>query len=183
MARRKDVSKPQILDAAQVLLVRSGFNGFSTRLLADEIGISSASLHHHFVTKGDLAAAVIARYRDSVNSRMAEVARDIEGFSLRLRHVEESVGADSMLLAMLAADFPVLPLPAQNEARQLFTNVLGWLTRLAIQARSEGELPEDSQVDGIAASVLSSLIGRALLARTDLPPTTAMPSSTWAWQR
>lgn len=171
------------MDATQALLSALGFNGFSTRELADELGISSASLHHHFTTKGDLAAAVIARYRERMNERLAMIASEVEGFALRTRSFSDAMANDATLLAMISADFPTLPLIAQGEARQLFSNVLGWLTRFAVQAKADGELSADDVAEGMAASVLSGVIGRAMLARIDSPTNVSMPAMTWAWQR
>jgi TetR/AcrR family transcriptional repressor of nem operon len=183
MARRKDVSKSQIMDAAQALLSAHGFNGFSTRELADELGISSASLHHHFTTKGDLAAAVIARYREQLNERFAMIAAEVEGFALRTRSFSDAMTSDATLLAMVSANFPTLPLIAQSEARQLYSNVLGWLTRFAVQAKADGELHADDMPENAAASVLAGTLGRAMLARMDSPASVSMPAMTWAWQR
>ena len=183
MARKKDVSKPQILDAAQALLEARGFNGFSTRDLADEVGIASASLHHHFATKGDLAASVIARCRERINARLANIAAEVDGFGLRVRQFTDAMHSESMLLAMLASDFPTLPVVAQCEVRQLFTNVLGWLGRFAMQAKTDRELPKEASVEHIAADVLAQLLGRALIARTGSSSDAPLPSTTWAWQR
>ena len=53
-----------ILDVAERRIRAHGYNGFSFREIADEIGIKSASVHYHFPTKADLAAAVAKRYRE-----------------------------------------------------------------------------------------------------------------------
>ena len=171
-----------LLETAWLFMKQKGFNGFSTRELADEVCISSASLHHHFATKADLAAAVVAHCRERLNQRKSEIAAEVEGFELRVRHVAETLGEDAALIGMLAADFPMLPGKAQEEARQLFENMRGWLTRFAIQARNDGELPSDTAPDAVAASVLASLLGQALLARTEVSATAPLPASAWAWQ-
>ena len=54
----------EILDSAERLVRRRGYNGFSFRDLATEVGIKSASVHYHFPTKADLGAAVAHRYAD-----------------------------------------------------------------------------------------------------------------------
>jgi TetR/AcrR family transcriptional repressor of nem operon len=55
-------------------------SGFSFRNLADEIGIKSASVHHHFPTKAKMAAAVARRYGErflaSVVRKPNETAAD-----------------------------------------------------------------------------------------------------------
>src|SRR4029077_1672389 len=48
------------------------YRGFGFRDLAAEIGIKSASVHHHFPTKAKMAAAVARRYGDRF---LAAVAR------------------------------------------------------------------------------------------------------------
>lgn len=55
-----------IMDAAERRMRRGGFNGFSFRELAEDVGIKSSSVHYHFPTKENLAAAVIRRYREYV---------------------------------------------------------------------------------------------------------------------
>jgi len=183
MARSKQVTKEQILDSAEDLLKERGWNGFSTRELADEIGISSASLHHHYTTKADLIAAVAARCRDRVNQWKSEISAEVEGFMLRVQHVTDALGDDATLIAMLAADFPTLPPKAQDEVRQLLTNVRGWLSRFAAQARIDGELPNDSLPDQVAGSIMAELMGWAMLQRVALPGVLPVPPITWSWQR
>ncbi|MGN7737873.1 MULTISPECIES: TetR/AcrR family transcriptional regulator [Sinorhizobium/Ensifer group] len=51
-----------IMDAAERRMRRGGFNGFSFREIAADVGVKSSSVHYHFPTKEGLAAAVIKRY-------------------------------------------------------------------------------------------------------------------------
>lgn len=59
MSDRRDA----ILDAAEHRIRSNGYGGFSFREIAQDVGIKSASVHYHFQTKPDLAAAVAKRYR------------------------------------------------------------------------------------------------------------------------
>jgi len=52
-----------IMDAAEFRIRAVGISGFSFREIADDIGIKSASVHHHFPTKSDLVVATVARYQ------------------------------------------------------------------------------------------------------------------------
>ena len=183
MARPKEISRQTILDSAQVLLKACGFNGFSTRELADEVGISSASLHHHFPTKADLAAGVAARLRERLNQHLSTIAAELEGLDLRVGQIGTVLGGDTELLSMLAADFPTLPAKAQDEVRQLFANLRGWLTRFAVQAKADGDLNPEAVPEEISADIFSRLLGRALLSRTDKTMALPVPTSVWAWQR
>src|SRR6266850_1097933 len=55
-----------IMDAAERRMRIGGFNGFSFREIAADVGVKSSSVHYHFPTKEALAAAVIRRYTQDV---------------------------------------------------------------------------------------------------------------------
>jgi TetR/AcrR family transcriptional repressor of nem operon len=61
----KDVASA-IMDAAERRMRSGGFNGFSFREIAADVGVKSSSVHYHFPTKEKLAAAVVRRYSDHV---------------------------------------------------------------------------------------------------------------------
>jgi TetR/AcrR family transcriptional regulator, transcriptional repressor for nem operon len=56
--------KAAIMDAAERRIQQGGFGGFSFREIAADVGIKSSSVHYHFPTKEDLAAAVIRRWAE-----------------------------------------------------------------------------------------------------------------------
>ena len=68
------------MDLAEAHMRNGGYGGFSFRDLAAELGIKSASVHHHFPTKATMAAAVARRYADrffaAVARRPHEAADD-----------------------------------------------------------------------------------------------------------
>lgn len=54
-------SRDKILDAAEVLFARRGFQGVGLAEVAEAADLSKSSLFHHFSSKAQLYAAVIAR--------------------------------------------------------------------------------------------------------------------------
>src|SRR6202042_3504475 len=64
--------KTEIMDAAERRMQQGGFGGFSFREIAADVGIKSSSVHYHFPTKENLAAAVIHRYTDNVEALINE---------------------------------------------------------------------------------------------------------------
>ncbi len=172
MAKRKDITRTELLDTAQALLRERGVNGFSFRDLAAEVGISSASLHHHFPTKGDLCTAVVQRHRDAWNRRLAVLAAETEDWPRRWRTLAAkfaSKSRDGHLLAVLSADFANLSPPCQNEVRLLHSNLTGWLVRFVTEARKRDELPQETDAEAMAHALLSLLQGSLLLARLGNP--------------
>src|SRR2546426_8174252 len=65
----------RILDVAERLVQTSGFNGFSYADISAELGITKASLHHHFATKAELGRALIMRYSEAFGTALEGVDR------------------------------------------------------------------------------------------------------------
>jgi TetR/AcrR family transcriptional repressor of nem operon len=62
----------RILDAAEARARRGGYGGFSFRDLAEDVGVKSASVHHHFPTKADLARRLAARYLERASAALGD---------------------------------------------------------------------------------------------------------------
>src|ERR1700681_2964747 len=62
--RAMNETAERLIDLAEARIRDAGYRGFSFRDLAAEIGIRSASVHHHFPTKAGMAAAVARWYRE-----------------------------------------------------------------------------------------------------------------------
>jgi TetR/AcrR family transcriptional repressor of nem operon len=172
MARRRDITKAEIIDAARRLLQMRGCNGFSVRDVSDEVGITTASLHYHFPTKGGLIAEVLSQDRAKMNERMAAIEGEAETFASRTKLMNHFFTTSSnepgaISPAVVAAvDLFTLPPECQSEVQQWFLNMEGWLTRFAVQARTTGELPTDRPVDAFVSEACAALLGAMLLPRT-----------------
>src|SRR5438132_1674693 len=77
-------TKDQLLNVAQRLIQTRGFQGFSYRDLADEIEISTASIHYHFPTKADLGVALVQRFRAGLIAALSQIEAKHEGLAARL---------------------------------------------------------------------------------------------------
>ena len=161
MAKRKDVARDDLLESARRMCEAVGFHGFSIRNLADESGISSASLHHHFPTKDDLGQAMLQRERESLNKALAAVGAEHEDWAKRRHEVIRRL-ARARLPAVLAAEMAGLPPRCQAELRLLHTNLIGWLTRFATEALRRQELPDDVNPEVLANALLALAQGSAL---------------------
>jgi TetR/AcrR family transcriptional regulator, transcriptional repressor for nem operon len=172
MARRRDITKAEIIDAARRLIETRGCNGFSVRDVSEEVGITTASLHYHFPTKGGLITEALSQDRAKMNERMAAIEGETETFAFRTMLMNQFFSTSSgepgaIGAAVVAAvDLFTLPPECQAEVQQWFLNMEGWLTRFAMQARATGELPTDHPVDVQVSDACASLLGAMLLPRT-----------------
>lgn len=132
--RKDEPSKIEpILETAQRLIQQRGYNGFSFREIASEVGCTSASIHYHFPTKSDLARTVAARYRQAFAKRLAEIG-DTESGSERLYGFAglfiETLRNDRRLClcGILASESESLPAEVVQEAEAFFAESEAWLS-------------------------------------------------------
>src|SRR5437868_439642 len=62
--------KTAIMNAAERRIQAGGLGGFSFREIAEDVGVKSSSVHYHFPTKEDLAAAVVRRWTDKTSANI-----------------------------------------------------------------------------------------------------------------
>lgn len=123
--------KDRILDAAEARARQAGYNGFSFREIADDIGIKSASVHYHFPTKEDLAAALAQRYVERVIAQLGEPAR--RGPRAAVRHLADIFIAANesdnqmCLCGIFAAESSGLPPQVVPKVAAFFELTTKWL--------------------------------------------------------
>jgi TetR/AcrR family transcriptional repressor of nem operon len=154
-ARRPADRRERILDAAERMARRSGYHGFSFRDVAAAVGVKSASIHHHFPTKEDLAAKLASRY----------CARFIAGLGAPtdIGAIERLVAAyrsairteDQMCLCgMFGAEIDILPETVRGEVQGFYRANIDW----AAQALPGGDavVRAETLVAGLAGALLTA---------------------------
>lgn len=163
-------TREQILDVAQELAQQRGFNAFSYRDIAAQVGIRGPSIHYYFPSKDDLGVALIERYRQRFGRQRAKIDRQ-ESARARLRKYAQlfrATAADAgkmCLCGMLAAEFGALPAALQVGVRGFFDDNEGWLAEVLELGRSRGELKFSGSSAERAEGVFSMLEGAMLSAR------------------
>jgi AcrR family transcriptional regulator len=71
-------TKDRILDAAEGLLAKHGFEATSLRAITAAAGVNLAAVNYHFQSKGALIRAVIARRIGPINEKRLEMLDAIE---------------------------------------------------------------------------------------------------------
>jgi TetR/AcrR family transcriptional repressor of nem operon len=112
-----------IMDAAERRMRSGGFNGFSFRDIADEVGVKSSSVHYHFATKEKLAAAVVRRYADRLAEKLdMELAAGADPYELLWSAFRGTVHSTNRMcpLAVLGAGSLDLPAEVSVEVRRFY---------------------------------------------------------------
>jgi AcrR family transcriptional regulator len=76
-----------ILEAADVLFGERGFDGTSTREIAESCGVNKALIHYHFAGKDDLFRAVLDRYYERLDAALQNALASANGGRERLHRV------------------------------------------------------------------------------------------------
>jgi TetR/AcrR family transcriptional repressor of nem operon len=117
----------EIIDAAERRIRTAGYNGFSFRDIASDVGVKSSSIHYYFPTKEDLGFAVGRRYTD----RFFENLRDIAGTpEVRLSGAfGKAMDEDGQmcLCGVLGTASVSLPLQVALEAKRFFECAMDFL--------------------------------------------------------
>ena len=160
-----------VLDAAEALAQVRGFNGFSYADIATELGVTKAALHYHFASKADLGEALVVRYSERFAEALAAIDGRMVGAVDKLDAYAQ-VYADVLrqhrmcLCGMLAAEFDTLPPAMQEAVVRFFEQNEVWLAGVLERGRDEGSLAFSGAPIDVARTVVSSLEGAMLVART-----------------
>lgn len=161
----------RILEVAERLVQAQGYNAFSYADISSELGISKASLHHHYATKAALGEALIARYHRLFLEALAEIHRDHQDARVRLVKYAQLYRAvlrkqRMCLCGVLAAEFETLPRPMRERVVEFFKANEQWLTGVLNEGRKAKVLGFTGPPAATAAILVSSLEGAMLVARS-----------------
>lgn len=163
-------TRSAILDIAEGLVQRRGFNDFSYADVASELGVTKAALHYHFPGKAELGEALLARYATRFAQALSGIDDSRGSAPERLRHYADlylGVLRDERmcLCGMLAAEYRTLPASMQRALVQFFDENHDWLERLLEVGRADGSLTFPGTSRDAAQMILGSLEGAMLVAR------------------
>lgn len=168
----QNTTSERILDSAHSLMVRLGYAGFSYADIAKTVGISKASIHHHFPTKVDLAVAVLVRHRSALFAGAEAIDGNISAPLKRLKAYAEfweNCIADGTrpfcVAALLAAELPGLPEEVAAELKLHFDGLKRWICNtLDAGAKDRTILLKDS-LDTEAEVFMATMHGALLSSR------------------
>lgn len=162
--------KEHILDIAQRLIQQRGVNGFSYADIAREIGISKASLHHHFATKTDLVARLMERYTDQLTAYLEATDRNANTAIDKLRAYCDlyrmSLDSERICMGgMLSAEAITLDERIHPQLARFFDLQRNWLTRVLDAGRTTAELSSQGSTLQDACTLIAALQGALVLSR------------------
>jgi TetR/AcrR family transcriptional regulator, transcriptional repressor for nem operon len=164
-------SAERVVDAAEALVQRFGYNGFSYDDIAQKIGIKKPSIHHHFATKSQLVAVVAQRYTHRFLEQLDKIEKSHSNASQRLDAYvmlfEQTYAQDRLLCVcgMLGTEANDLPQEVADEVQEFFVRNLAWLVHV-ITAGHRGKQPiHRDEASARAMTFLCALEGAMMVGR------------------
>ena len=146
--------KTAIMDAAERRMQQGGFGGFSFREIAADVGVKSSSVHYHFPTKEDLAAAVIRRWAEYTSELIdKELEKDPDPIRVWTKAFRGTAFSDAHMCPCT-----VLAAASQGLPEQVAKEVKGFFKMCQDKLVAAGLSPSK------AAEVLSTITGALVLA-------------------
>ncbi|GAB4071485.1 TetR/AcrR family transcriptional regulator [Ancylobacter sonchi] len=169
---RSPTTSDDILRCARELVIAGGYNGFSYADIAKVVGITKASIHHHFPGKSDLVRTLVARYRQEAEAATAALEHKISDPAGLLRAYTgywqaciTDASAPFCVCALLASEIPALPQDVVLEVRAHFRSLSDWLTSVLERGAEQGRLRLTGTARAEAETVLATVHGAMLSAR------------------
>ncbi len=154
----------RILKSAESQARTGGYNAFSFREIAKDIGIKSSSIHYHFPTKADLATELTKRYTEKFTQHLEMI--DVGGKDLISKLSDyadlfyEALRTDQKmcLCGLFAAEADALPDEVKAQTQKFFKTNISWLEDLL--TKHDVPSPESE-----AMKLLANMEGAMLLAK------------------
>ena len=179
MSEQLSPKAAEIVAHARLLLAAGGYNGFSYADISERVGISKASIHHHFPSKAELVRTVVTRYREEAREGMAHLAHQLGD---PLAEINAYVdywsscildGTSSFCIcAMLAAELPMIPSEIADEVRGHFEDLTAWLTSVLEKGRASQQFHGAGKPAVEAMALMATVHGAMLAARAFGSPET-----------
>ena len=169
-------TRDQILDCAQGLIQTRGYNGFSFRDIAGDIGIKSSSIHYYYPGKTDLAVAVASEYRTAFTTATQQlVANNRSAVTTLLNYAElfeMTLKRENRLClcGMLASEVNSVEPELRSEIKAFFKDQIHFLLDIISDGQSKGEIRADIGTESFAKTYLATLEGAMMLARLNETP-------------
>lgn len=163
--------KERILDIAESLIMKRGYNGFSYKHIASELNVRNAAIHYHFPSKQDLGVAVIQRSQvrfrewDAIAEKAGLSPLDMLNESLATYLDYLDSGELVCLGGSLETDFHTFPEEMQDEIRVYVAEILTWMRNVLSRGRKKGLFSFSGPSENMAFYIIASVQGALQMAR------------------
>ena len=164
MGTKGDGNRQRIIDAADSLFYRRGYNQTSFQDISDATGIPRGNFYYYFKTKDEILGAVVSSRIDDINIMLTRCDTETEDarerllmFSNMLDDNRDDVIASGCPIGTLSSELAKDDAVLHEKSRQAFVLLRGWIKQ---QFESAGL----SNADDLAMDLLARLQGATVMA-------------------
>ena len=161
-------ARDRLIESAQELLWERGYVGTSPKAIQERSGVGQGSMYHHFAGKSELALAAVRRNAEEVR---AEAEAQLSGPGTAVDRIAAYLRRERDVLrgcrvGRLAHDPDIVAIDSLREPlEEMFAWLQGRLEEVLADARAQGELRADLDVEATAATIAAVVQGGYVLAR------------------
>lgn len=168
-ARGRD-TREEIMNAAEELLQRRGYNAFSYQHISVQLGIRNAAIHYHFPAKEDLGVALVKRYRERFRDWTVQINQQRSAWDRLQAYFKTYIDfleAECKICpgGTLATEFEAIPEQMRQEARLLMRETFEWLVEILELGREQSTLNYVGDSRHKAVEIGAALQGALQVAR------------------
>lgn len=165
--------KSQIIEVATELIKKNGYDSFSYKDLSEAVGITKATLHHHFPKKEDLGIAVLDTIRGQ-QTYLKEKTLEIEGAKERLTFMFQSMRSiigqrEICPISSMQAEYNVIPDTLKEKLLEVSQIEIDLLTQVLKEGRQQGTLNFDGEDKDMALTMMTAYKGALMYGRVMTP--------------
>ncbi len=166
--------KQQILEHAAELVATVGFDSFSYHDLSERLGITKASLHHHFPKKEDLGLSLLDQmidFKEQKRDEFLQMAdtplKQLEAYFAFYREIcSDGQCLQICPISSLQAEINVIPQSMRDKLKILDEIETRLVTELLTRGRDSGEMTFSGESSHHAVMLISAIIGALQFSRS-----------------
>jgi TetR/AcrR family transcriptional repressor of nem operon len=177
-------TKQRLLDAGQTMLLKHGYHDLGIQAVLAATHIPKGSFYHHFRDKEDFGLQVIDQYmvqvHEALDACLGDVSRPpverVRTFFDSIRESYRQEGYLGCLLGGLGQELSGVSEVFRAKIEECFSAIQHRLAACLEEARRDGDLAPESDVEALASLLVDCWEGAALRSRLrgDAAPLTAM---------
>ncbi len=162
--------REKLLESAERLVQTRGLNAASFQQLADEVGLSKASVFHHFRNKDDLVLSLIDWCESKYGPKYDAIIDEGDGAPAKLERIAREFEAElseqgPCLLAAVGGSFNTLSPAVAVALRQATEHFVARFASVFQQGVEDGTLQFDGEAADAATGFFAMMQGLQLLVR------------------
>lgn len=167
--------REQLLDVAQDIIQRRGYNAFSYQDLCNRVHIRKASIHHHFPKKEDIGLALIKRYTEKFSEIIHNIPAEhtspraqLEAYCYLFDYTLSSSNYEKLCLGgIMGAELLTLPKTIHRAIAEFCRVNEEWLREVIQAGITQGVFKPETDPDNMARLIFSGVEGAMLAARIE----------------